>query len=153
VAREIEETFSARRVDVVLGGVSATVEIHFDDKMADGLVLALVEIPRLRGMGVNVGYSCQGGLLKITVSECASRITVKNTGSATVSGGGVANTGVIVGDASAPSGEFTAVDASMAPHYDGTSETWLGVHRGMAPKVTLRLYTGSREPLLYRVTE
>jgi hypothetical protein len=153
MAREMSEVFSARRVDIVLNGVPAAVEIHFDAAMANGLVRVHAEIPRLRGMGMKVGYSSQGDLLKVTATGRSSGISVKNTGNATVSGGGVANTGVIAGGASTPSGGFTEVDASKAGCYEGVAKRWLGVHRDMMPKVILTLYYGSEEPLLYRVTE
>ncbi|HET6747298.1 MAG TPA: hypothetical protein VFH06_04295 [Candidatus Saccharimonadales bacterium] len=151
MARKMNEVFLARRVDIVLGGVPAVVEIHFDDALADGLVRVCAEIPRLRGVGVSISCSCKDNLLKVAVTGRSSGIQVKNTGNATVSGGGVANTGVMLGDA-VPSGEFAAANAPAVGNYDGVAKGWLGVHHDMMPKVTLRLYYGSKEPLLYRVT-
>lgn len=90
------QPYSAERVHVVLNGLPVTVKVEVVNTMTDGRVHVKSEIKRLSG--IDFTCSVEGRTLTIVANGPRSgSISVRNTGNATATGGGTANTGIMIG--------------------------------------------------------
>lgn len=93
------QPYSAERVHLVLNGLPVTVKVEVVNTMTDGRVHVKSEVRRLSG----IQFSCtvEGTMLTIVANSPQSgSISVRNTGNATATGGGTANTGIMIGGSS-----------------------------------------------------
>lgn len=108
------QAYSASRVHLVLNGLPVTVRVNVVGSIVDGRVHVKSEVRRLSG----IDFTCSVAKEALTIvanGPQSGSIIVQNTGRATATGGGTANSGLIIGG-KVPRGGGVRAGRPKTPH-------------------------------------